>query len=387
MSKKLKIGFFTDTYFPQKNGVVTSTYYFKKQLESMGHDVYVLTPHVPGYKDEDKNIIRFRSAKAFFHPELRFPTFIGPRGLKKVYDLKLDIAHSHSPLSLGLMAEFITSILRIPHVHTYHTIYPEYIHYLSNNEYVNKIVSKYLAEKALFIFLNRCDYIIAPSNKVSNYLQGKIKTPIQIQPSGIPFSTPPTTKEKNKIERKYNLKPEDNIIIWTGRMGVEKNIDLFYEIGKYLINKDKNIKILMIGDGPLKPKFEQQIKDDNIQDNFILTGYIDNKYINHYYSISDLLLFTSYSENFSITILESLAASLPIVTVKDESYTQTVINDVNGYQIDSKDPVLFAKTILEIFNDPDKYQRLSTASRNLGEKFSIKNVSQQLLNFYYTLLD
>ncbi|GAI38976.1 unnamed protein product, partial [marine sediment metagenome] len=124
----MKIGFFTDTYLPVTHGVEVSIATFRKTLEAAGHQVYIYAPESPGYKDKNPNVFRFKSIRVIKKPEMRYAFDFLPIGhtFKEISRFKLDIAHAHTPFSLGLLAKYISGRQLIPLIYTHHTHYPEY---------------------------------------------------------------------------------------------------------------------------------------------------------------------------------------------------------------------------------------------------------------------
>lgn len=386
MKKRLKIGMFTDTYFPQTNGVVTSIHHFKKQLEKLGHEVYIITAKVPKYKDKEKNVIRYGSAKAFFHPELRFPTFIGPRAIRQILKLKLDVVHSHSPLSLGFFAEFISAITKAPHIHTYHTIYPEYAHYASENKFVMEIISKYVTEKGYFLFLNRCDSVLVHSKKIEKYLTGNIRPPIHRTHLGMPIPKKFDKEAMKKIQKQYKLKESDKILMWAGRMGKEKNVELAYQVAKRLAKKDEDYKMLFVGDGPLNVEYRAMAKKDGLQKNILFTGYVPHENIYEYFRLADIFVFPSHSETFGLVVLEALATGTPAIVAKDDAYAETVFENKTGFQIKKDNAADYAKKIELLMKDNQLYQRMAHNGKEVADSFSIQRATEQLLKYYHSVL-
>ena len=115
----MRIGLFTDTYFPQVSGVATSIRTLKTQLEKMGHTVFIFTTtdrDVDRY--EDWQIVRIPSVPFFAFKDRR----VAYRGFSKALEIakqyKLDIIHTQTEFSLGLLGIAIARELRIPVVHT-----------------------------------------------------------------------------------------------------------------------------------------------------------------------------------------------------------------------------------------------------------------------------
>ncbi|PKQ15237.1 MAG: 1,2-diacylglycerol 3-glucosyltransferase, partial [Actinobacteria bacterium HGW-Actinobacteria-7] len=159
----MRIGFFTDTYTPQINGVVTSICLFKAALEARGHEVYVFAP-TPEHEDDGDFTVRFRSMPFVFQPEMRLASPISIEALRLIDEVDLDVVHSHDPFAIGLFGLTVARRRKIPYVHTYHTLYPDYVHYVWETR-----LTKKLAERLSREFCEQCSSIVAPSTKVEQY--------------------------------------------------------------------------------------------------------------------------------------------------------------------------------------------------------------------------
>ncbi|MDN6596963.1 MAG: glycosyltransferase, partial [Lentilactobacillus parabuchneri] len=137
----MNIGIFTDTYFPQVSGVATSIKTLKNELERQGNQVYIFTttdPHVD--KDTyEQNIFRFSSIPFISFTDRR----IAVRGLFQAYEiakeLNLDIVHTQTEFSMGMIGKFVAKNLNIPCIHTYHTMYEDYLHYVANGKLLRPV--------------------------------------------------------------------------------------------------------------------------------------------------------------------------------------------------------------------------------------------------------
>lgn len=163
----MKIGLFTDTYYPQINGVATSVLMLKKNLESMGHRVYVFTTTDPKAEDKDKNVYRVPSIP--FISARRVGLFYNPRLARFIKKLGLDAIHTHTEFSLGIFGRAMAKELNIPFLHTYHTIYEDYTHYIGKLGVFDPI-AKMAVRKISINFCNSADKVIVPTNKVKDLL-------------------------------------------------------------------------------------------------------------------------------------------------------------------------------------------------------------------------
>ena len=141
----MRIGLFTDTYFPQVSGVATSIRTLKTELEKQGHAVFIFTTtdkDVNRY--EDWQIIRIPSVPFFAFKDRRFAYRGFTKALEIAKQYKLDIIHTQTEFSLGLLGIWIARELKIPVIHTYHTQYEDYVHYIAKGMLIRPSMVKYL---------------------------------------------------------------------------------------------------------------------------------------------------------------------------------------------------------------------------------------------------
>jgi 1,2-diacylglycerol 3-alpha-glucosyltransferase len=382
MAKKLNIGFFTDTYTPQINGVVTSIQIFQKELESQGHKVYIFAP-TPRLISDPINVFRFHSVKFFFQPEMRFAIPYSWRADKRINSLNLDIVHAHTPFSLGFFAKYVSDDRNIPFVQTFHTLYPEYLHYILGpiGEYE---IAKQRAKKIVRFLYDRSDFIIAPSQKIKEYLQKdcRITKPVEVIGTGIDLKSFENIDPKI-FRQQYMFDVKDKILLFAGRLGKEKNIDFLLQV---LANiKNNQIKLLLIGDGPEKDTLKDLAKKMKIENRVIFLGYINREKIPYALSTSDVFVFTSKTETQGLVLLEAAAAGKPIVAIHDTAIEEYVHNNINGF-ISETNPKIFAQKIENLLTDPILYKNFSKNSKEIAKKFSLDKQTQKLITVYNRLI-
>ena len=184
----MRIGLFTDSYPPFINGVSTSVAMLKNALEKKGHTVYVVTVNNSSIKydyNEESHILKIPGV----------PIGLYDYRLSRIYPLKvinimkswdLDVIHSHTELGIGILARIFAKQFNIPLVHTYHTIYEDYTHYV-NHGYFEKPSKKIVEHLTKFYCDTTAKEIIVPTNKTYKLLKDKYKIEknIHIVPTGI----------------------------------------------------------------------------------------------------------------------------------------------------------------------------------------------------------
>ena len=121
----MKIGFFTDSYLPMHDGVATSTHTYAEELKRRGHDVYIIAPKHPRYKDKEKHIYRLTSVKLFV-PEFRFALQIPQKSLLHTIKTDFDLIHGHNGGPISFLGWELARARNIPYVLTYHTFWSHY---------------------------------------------------------------------------------------------------------------------------------------------------------------------------------------------------------------------------------------------------------------------
>ena len=324
----MRIGLFTDTYFPQVSGVATSIRTLKTELEKLGHTVFIFTTtdkDVNRY--EDWQIIRIPSVPFFAFKDRR----IAYRGFSTALEIarqyQLDIIHTQTEFSLGLLGVWIAKELRIPVVHTYHTQYEDYVRYIAKGMVIRPSMVKYIVRG----FMSDLDGVICPSEIVYDLLMKyKVKVEKRVIPTGIElakFERPELTKENvADLREKLGISNQETMLLSLSRVSYEKNIQAILAALPKVLEENPNVKLVVAGDGPYLSDLKAQAKRLNITDMVIFTGMIAPSETALYYKAADFFISASTSETQGLTYLESLASGTPIIA-HGNPYLDNVIND------------------------------------------------------------
>ncbi|MBM7642343.1 glycosyltransferase family 4 protein [Streptococcus loxodontisalivarius] len=325
----MKIGFFTDTYFPQVSGVATSIRTLKEELEKAGHDVYIFTATEKNIKvDDDPTIVRL--------PSVPFIAFTDRRmvysGLNTAYQIAkehdLDIIHTHTEFVMGSFGYMIARELGIPIVHTYHTHYEDYVHYIAKGRLIKPSMVKYFVKD----YLRNYDAVICPSRIVQNILDGyDVAIQKRIIPTGIEldqYLRPDLTDEDVKeLRSQLGIADADTMLLSLSRISYEKNIQAVLKSLPAVLENQPQLKLVVVGDGPYRPDLEELTKELGIQDAVIFTGMVAQTETALYYKAADFFISASTSETQGLTYTESLASGTPVIA-HGNPYLDDLIDDV-----------------------------------------------------------
>ncbi|MCD6477821.1 MAG: glycosyltransferase [Candidatus Aenigmarchaeota archaeon] len=366
----MKIAFFTDTYKPQVNGVVTSIDLFADELRKNGHEVHIFCPK--GDKTpKSKYIHPLISFKFRPYPEYRigFPSL---KIMKIIKDIEPDIIHIHGPASVGLLGLSVAKYMRVPIVMTYHTFVTDYVHYLSKRKFIEKY-NKKMVKKYTKWFFNRADLIITPSTPIKRILRRYgIKKPIEVLPTGIKIKN---TKRTEKFK-----KPA---ILHVGRVTKEKRIDSVIKAFKKISQKiDANL--IITSDGPYRKNLEDLVRKMELEKNVKFTGYISDEKIIELYKKSYVLVCASRTETQGLIVLEAMAYGCPVVVSNRLGFKDFVKDEENGllFNKDSEIP----EKILRILNDPKLRKEIIKNGYATAREYSIESCAKKLENLYRGLM-
>ena len=385
---KLRIGIFSDAYKPLVSGVTTSLQMLVEGLKQQGHEVFVITVSAKGAKEYDKDHPYIYRIKGMPIPKKGLTSYRFVRNSKKhlkyIESLNLDVIHVHSEFTIGSVAIKVKKKLDIPMVFTVHTMYEEYLFYVS--KFLTKLFRKSFMKalkKLMARFILSSEVTLTPSEKIKDLmLSYNIDGNYKIVPSGIDLSKFKKSNYKEEdiknLKISLGIKENEFVCLFIGRISNEKSIDVL--IDGFAASKNENMKFLVVGDGPALSKLESQIKKLDLKDKVILTGMIPWEQVGLYYQLGDCFLNASISETQGLTYIEALAAELPLVVKYDKVLEAVVEDSYNGlfFKDNNELPALLNK----IYKTPELLIELKKNTLISVKKYSREVYAENALNAY-----
>ena len=320
----MNIGLFTDTYFPQLSGVATSIKTLKDALEEQGHNVFIFTTTDPHIKKGtiEPNVFRFSSIPfvSFTDRRIAFRGFF--EATKVAKEVKLDIVHTQTEFALGTIGKYVAHQLKIPAIHTYHTMYEDYLHYVLNGH----LLRPYHVKQFTRGYLKNMDGVIAPSERVEALLERYgVKIPIRVIPTGVDIRSM-NEADNRDIRAELDIDKDAPVILTLSRIAAEKKIDHILDVMPDIIEEFPKVKLVIAGDGPDVKMLKEHVERLTLEDYVIFTGAIAHEDVGNYYKMADLFVSASDTETQGLTYIEALAAGTQCV-VYDTDYTEHVFDD------------------------------------------------------------
>ena len=383
----MRIGIFTETYIPYISGLVTSEVMLKKALEKQGHEVYVVTANLESFKyeyNEKEKVLKIPGIPTGIY-DSRLSSIYPVRAVNKIKSWKLDVIHSQTEFAIGTFARLFAKQYNIPLVHTYHTMYEDYIHYITKG-FFKKSSKKLLEYFTKFYCDTTATELIVPTNKTYKLFKEKyrFKRNINIIPTGIEverfFKENINQNEINALKKKLKITKKDFVILFVGRLAEEKNVEFLIEAQKDIKNKYKNIKLIIVGDGPDKEKYEDYAKKLKLEENVKFLGKVAWKDMPYYYQIADIFATASKTETQGLTIIEAMASNVVPVCMRDEAFQSMITEELDGLFFETKEE--YKKQIFRLYENKDELKRFDKQARIQAETYSSKYYGERVLEVY-----
>lgn len=383
----MNIGLFTDTYYPELNGVANSVYLLKQELENKGHNVYVITTKTPDAPANEKGVFRVPSKACSFVPERRVGLVYHPKIAMKIHKMKLDVIHTNTEFAIGMFGRIMAHELFIPVVHTYHTIYEDYTHYIKKYISSEKRAKQFVKQFSKFS-VRGAEELIVPTEKVADLMRHYgVKPDINVIPTGIDlrrFVPRDTSAQKKRLKAMLGIPIDNQVVLYLGRVSEEKNIDEIMQYLNHYMDLHDNITFLVVGDGPQKTLLERQAKTLKHRKQMVFAGARSWDEITHYYQIADVFVSGSTSETQGLTYIEALASGLPVVARKDPCLDGVLFEGENGYEF--VDENTFTMGLDAVLNNPQQIPYSANAMRSV-EQFSTQQFADRVENIYFHVIN
>jgi len=424
----MRIGLFTDSYHPAANGVVLTVDMARRELEKLGHEVYIFAPDGGVIRDKklrrnlprDPHIIRLPAIQYDMQLSLFFP----PQLLKRIRALKLDVIQFFTPAQIGLMATLAArktgAVLIGKHgTDTYEFskdyramalayffagfLGPLFIKlssaqkktfaklYLAplGRETDEKYTQRLIAGLMSLMYAN-CDGVVAVSEKSAKQLRefaarSGEKLNLRVIPDGVDVLPPAREADIKKFHEKWKLSPDDEIILNFGRMAEEKNLTLLIDMLPMLLTTHPHAKLILAGDYVYRETLEEIAKDSPVADRISFTGRYARDEIPTMCAVAKLFAFSSLTDTQALVLNEAAGQGLPIVMCDNLGVNDVFRENENG--LFAKNELQdFANQVAKILDDEKLRKKFSTNSRKFAAEFSESQQTEKLVAFYRELL-
>lgn len=431
----MKIVIFTDTYLPGLNGVATSIHQFTTMMADDGHQIMIFCPKFRQFRHKKHPNIIIKSCASITAPSYKDFRLALPTIWQTVHEVKKfgpDVIHVQTPLGIGWVGIWVSKILKMPNIQTYHTYIPEFLvylnpknlfgikkiqDYLANYKVVQYLTSKNItsreqrqhtlgqqfdslareinsqkiekqklskkasdrfAERYTRLVYDRASLILTPSEAMKKILEKQ----------GV---TPPVEVMSNGVNHQFFDKKDDFTIkkrfIHMGRLGSDKSVDVIIEALAVAHQTDPDIRLDIYGDGPERKKLQNLSRQLKLQSRVRFLGAYNINKVAKLLKNYDCFVTASTIETQGIVILEAMSAGLPVLGVRALAVPETVHHGINGYLSRPDDTKELAKNMLQVIQQPTKLKSFSQESLKIAQSHDAQICKEKLLAVYQKMAE
>ena len=374
----MKIAFFTETFLPKVDGIVTRLTKTIEFLTKNGDEVIVFCPE--GCPDSYKGatIVGVAAMPLPLYPELKLG-LPGPAVSDKLEEFKPDLVHVVNPAVLGLGGIWLAKTNNIPLIASYHTHLPKYLEHYGMGM-LEPLLWELLKAAHNQALLNLCT-----STAMVNELEDKGIQRTALWQRGVDTENfrPELRSEKMREKLFGKYQNTDSLLIYVGRLSAEKQIERI----KPVLDNIPGACLALVGDGPYRGQLEKIF--ENTKTNFI--GYLSGQELASAYASGDIFLFPSSTETLGLVLLEAMAAGCPVIGANKGGIPDIINNGINGclYNPDEKDngERSLIEATKKILADKNKKEAMRKEARKEAEQWDWNQATLQLQKYYAETLE
>jgi len=361
-----------------------------KKLAENGHNVFVITNKIKNEKYLEEPKIKL----IFVPPTLEYkgglpPTFSDNitytlnavrKGRKIIKTEEIDLIHSNN-FAPALAGSILSQLTSKPHVTTIHDIFSlgdkDFWKKWGKQSNISKLNVKIAPffEKILIKLKHNCIHTVSEATK-DDLIKFGVKKPIYVIHNSI------------QNQQFLNLEPKRNQFIFIGRLVFYKNLKVVLEAIKLAKKDHPEIKLIIVGDGPVKQELEEFVKKLKIESNVWFTGYISNEEKSKFIAESNAMVFPSLFEGFGLVLLESFAQKRSVIVSNVRPMSDIISDKETGFVVDPFDKKLWSKALKELIENPSKSNSMGEKGyKMLQEKYNQDLMYQKLEKMYHDVLE
>ena len=336
--------------------------------------VYAPTTNTPAFEPTG-DLVSAPSMAIPRRPEYRIPLRLSGRLKRDLAAFKPNLVHIASPDPLGHGALAWARKRGLPTIASVHTRFETYM------RYYGLAFTEPLIEAMLRRFYRRCDAIVAPSDSMAQLLRDqRMSYDVGIWTRGIDKAIFNPGRRDLAWRQSLGIDDDMPVIGFTGRLVMEKGLDVFSDTIDVLQQRNVRHKVLVVGDGPARGWFENRLPEA------VFAGFQSGPDLGRAVASMDMLFNPSVTETFGNVTLEAMACALPTVAARATGSECLVTDGVTGRLIRPGATGQFADALAHYCLDVESRVGSGNAGRAEAERFGWDQVNQALVDIYLRLV-
>lgn len=378
----MRIGMMADVYTPHVSGITNYIALNKRSLEKMGHEVFVFTFGDLDHPGDEPTVIRSPGLPIL---ETGYYISLGYAPEARRLVRTMDIVHVHHPFLSGSMALRYCRPRGIPIVFTNHTRYDLYAQvYLPA---LPGVIGETALEAYLPSFCRSCDLVVAPSAGIRDVLiRFGVESFIDVVPNGVDLL--PFRQVSQPVDRaEYGFSQSDVVLIYTGRLGPEKNLRFLLRSFAGAAQAFGNLSLLLVGDGPDRDNLEDRVRHMKIAARVRFTGMVPYADIPRYLAMADAFVTASVTEVHPFSVIEAMAAGLPVLGIQSPGVGDIVEDGVTGFLIQEEDLAAYTAKMARMISEPENRRSMGERARDAASSYSIELTTRMMVDRYQKVVN
>ncbi len=365
----MKIVYFTETFLPKIDGVVTRITRTLDKLTELGHEALIFAPHNPPGEYQGHRIVKV-PALSFrpWYPEL-FLGFPRPRLGRELDNFQPDIVHVVNPMVLGLWGTAIAKQRNLPLLASYHMDIMQYAVHLKLS------LLRGVTRRMVRDIHNQAHVNLCTSQPMVNSAKGLGIKRVRLWPKAVDTEGyHPNNYSKEMRHRLSNGKSEKPLMLYVGRLSHEKRLDWLYAP----ITQLENIHLAIVGSGPA----EQHLKERFQNTNTTFMGYMSGQELAQAYASADVFAFPSDTETLGFVAMEAMASGVPAVGARAGGIPDVINHGNNGLMFTPGDLGDLTNQLKTLLFNPELRKQMGQQARRDMEKWSWQASTEKLIDYY-----
>jgi glycosyltransferase involved in cell wall biosynthesis len=374
---ELRIALFSGNYNYVRDGANQALNRLVGYLLGQGVHVRVYSPTIehPAFEPTG-DLVGIPSIPIPSRSEYRLGLGIPARVRRDLKAFAPNVVHVSSPDIIGHRAVTWARRNRIAAVASIHTRFDTYL------EYYNLTWLEPLVRIGMRRFYHRCEAVLVPAESTAAVFRAqRMNREIATWSRGIDREQFNPGRRDMAWRRGQGIADDVLVVAFLGRVVMEKGLDVFSEAIRALTERKVKHRVLVIGEGPARPWFEQRLPEA------IFTGQLTGTDLARALASCDVLLNPSITEAFGNVTLEAMASALPVIAAHATGTTNLVRDGQTGILVDSDDIDGFADALESYARDPQLRRRHGAAGLTFAETMDWDTINSAVLKVYVKAIE
>jgi glycosyltransferase involved in cell wall biosynthesis len=370
----VRIVFFTETFLPKVDGIVTRLTKTLQHLVAAGDEVLIFCPEGAPDSYLGAKVVGVPAVPLPLYPELKL-ALPRPAVSEALEQFRPDLVHVVNPAVLGLGGIWLAKSRNLPLVASYHTHLPKYL------EYYGMGMLEPLLWELLKAAHNQASLNLCTSTAMVAELAAKGIQHTALWQRGVDTDLFRPELRNDSMRARLHGPYDDtgHLLLYIGRLSAEKQIERIRPV----LEAMPQTRLALVGDGPHRQQLERWF--EGTPTTFV--GYLAGEELASAYACGDAFLFPSSTETLGLVLLEAMAAGCPVVGADRGGIPDIVSDGENGCLYDPDQPHSLTAAVKRLLGESQTRGSLRQAARQEAERWGWAGATDQLRGYYRKVLN